>query len=414
MDVACCPSRGVSTRRRRHAAYAIATSALSALATLVNILPVLRDRLQIYLGIDDRGFGLLLAAAPLAGVAGVIIAGILVGRIGPVAMIRRSLQGLAAGMLLLAASGPRWGFALSSCTLCGLCAGALNIATVTYLTRLFPREQRRILALSLAITTGLAGILFPLLAESLLALSARGIDFGSLLHLPFLLAGGLMAGASLNYPSGRARVRKAALAWSWRAFALPSSVVWLALLIALHCATDTALAAWMPRFLGGAAFSQRPFPPGLVLSAFALAYLLARTLLASLPDHWGRRRLMIVPGLDGGSVLLLGLLSRNYVLTAAGYVFGAFLWSAEFPAMLGAAARCSRNQFGMANALYQILGGPLVFAFINSVGWATYRLGEARMLPVMLVLGSGFLLVGVGGAAWVARFGHLLQEKDKR
>jgi len=158
MDVACCPSRGVSTRRRRHAAYAIATSALSALATLVNILPVLRDRLQIYLGIDDRGFGLLLAAAPLAGVAGVIIAGILVGRIGPVAMIRRSLQGLAAGMLLLAASGPRWGFALSSCTLCGLCAGALNIATVTYLTRLFPREQRRILALSLAITTGLAGI----------------------------------------------------------------------------------------------------------------------------------------------------------------------------------------------------------------------------------------------------------------
>jgi len=395
-------------RRRRHVRYALWLSTFLALTASVGILPVFRDRLQGYLGIDDRGFGLLFGLGPLVGVAGVVAAGVLLRRVGPVAMIRWALQGTAAGMLLLAAGGRQWLVALAGCVLCALWAGPLTIAASAYLTRLFPRDQRRILAFSLAVG-GAAGIVFPLAAEGLLWLADRGPGFGPVFHFPFLLLAGVLAGASFAYRGRRpAAPWRAAPAWSWRLLLVPLPVAWLAVLIALHGAADTALFTWMPRFLGSSAFPARLFAPGLVLSAFSLAYLVARALLAALPDAWGRRALLVLPGLAGGSVLLLGILSRSYLLTAAGYVLGAFLWSAEFPAMLGTIARRNREHFGLANALSQVLGGPLLFVFVNGAGLATYRLGEPRMWLVMLALAGGFVLVGLGGAWWLARFGASL------
>jgi cobalt/nickel transport system permease protein len=132
----------------------------------------------------------------------------------------------------------------------------------------------------------------------------------------------------------------------------PTSVhLVLAGLIGLHGTADTTLNIWMSRFLESRSFHAQPFAPGLVLSGFALSYLLSRAVLATMPDHFGRRAMMVLPGLVGGSIALGGILSRSYVLTAGGYVLGAFCWSAEYPTMVSAILRHDRRRFGAAMAV---------------------------------------------------------------
>ena len=121
------------------------------------------------------------------------------------------------------------------------------------------------------------------------------------------------------------------------------------------------------------------------------------------PDEFGRRAFLVLPGLLGGGAFLAGVLSRDFWLTAGGYVLGAFLWSAEYPAMLGTLAGCGKRHFGLALALAQALTGLLTSAMVMGAGRTMACLGEDRSWQVMAALAGGFLLVGFGGGLWLAR-----------
>jgi MFS family permease len=249
-------------------------------------------------------------------------------------------------------------------------------------------------------------------AEGLLRLPklSPAIRFGHVLHGPFLATGAVLIASSLAYRRKKRPMLAAAspetapARWHWRDLLLPPRAFLLAVLISIHGVADSALHIWMSRFLESGSFPHAPIAPGIVLSGYALSYVLARAALAALPDRVGRRMVLVLPGLLGGSILIVGILSRSYLLTAGGYVLGAFCWSVEYPGLVSTLMQNDRKRFGAAMAASGLMTGLALFASMNLMGLAVQRLGDGHMWRVMLVPPLGFLLVGIGGLAWLLRF----------
>ena len=403
------PYRGNRVRLRRHIGYAVAITIISVLASYPSILPFFRDVLQRYLRIGDREFGLLFSIGSIGGVVTVLLGGPLVDRWGPRRMLSICLLGTGAVMLLIGAAGAHWVVLAVALGLNSIVAGPLNIAMSAYLARLFPRHRRRVLSLNLAAQSA-GGFMIAVLSEGWLGLTRAvpAVRFAYVLHVPFAVLGAVLVMVSRCWRPSRARrpVPHATPLFHWRTMAIPAPLLLLGVLLALHGAVDTTIYTWMPRFLASDSFGSHPIPPGFVLSGFSVAYLVSRVLLAMLPETRGRRTLMILPGLLGGSVLIAGILSRQFWFTAGGYVLAAFLWSAEYPAMLSMVARRGAKSFGAVMAVAGVLSAILTFGLLNLAGWTAEHLGEARMWQAMLVPACGFPLVGLGGALWVALYGR--------
>ena len=401
---------GIRGRRRtKHLGYALFISLLMVMTAYVAVLPVFGSHLQNYLGIGDATFGLIFSLGALAGIGLALIGGPLVDRLGAVRMIRYGLRGVAAGMILLALPGAHWQVIMAGCTVCSIASGSLVIAVYRYLVQLFPRDRRRVLALTLAICSG-GGILLPLIAEGLLLLSrnVQGLSFATVLHGPFAVIAVVVLAASTSFRGGKRRAigesKNTKPLVNWHSLILPLPIAWLVFMLGLHGAADTTLMVWMPRFLGSATLTDHPLVPGVVISAYSLSYLVARSLLALLPEDWGRRRLLVLPGLLGGGVLIAGILFHNFWLAAGGYVLGAFLWSSEYPAIQGVIAERDRRHFGAALALVGVPGGILGFALIHGTGLLAAAVGERNLDLAILLPALCFPLVGLAGALWVGLF----------
>jgi MFS family permease len=416
-------------RRRRHAGYAWVAALLLVLANCGgNMLPVFRDGLQDYLGISVQQYGLILGAAPLLGVVSALAGGALCHSLGPVRLIRWGLAGVAGSFLLYGVGGRHWGAFLAAGWINGLSLGALNVSVNAYLARLFPRGRRKVLSLGL-VAMSAGGIAFPLIAEGLLALKARGLSFGLMLHGLFLVIAIVLAAGSMLYRAGRARQplptrgREGAAAEAEpadkkpiplgyyhvprRTMGITLGLLGLMILMALHGTADNTLYFWMPRFLAKG-FASPGFPPGMVLSAFSLAYLVSRGLLMVLPEGFGRRTFLVAPGMMGGVLVLGGLASHNYWLTAGGYVFGGLCWSNEYPALLSLAAARGRQSFGLIIAMAGALTSILTAGSLAGLG----RLGDGGAWIAMSAAGWIFPLIGLscglaimGGALRVGRGG---------
>lgn len=397
--------RGV-TRRGAHYGYVTSVSLLVVLSQYKAVLPIFRDTLREYLDISVVQFGLLFSVGPLIGVASVLLGGVLVDRFGAVRMIRYCLQGTAVSFVIVAFAGQSYAAFMAAICVGALFAGPLHTAKQVYVSRLFPRDKRRVLSLSLAIVSG-GGILKPLLAELLLSIGER-VGTAAVLHGPFLVFAALLVLGSLLYRDASPRRSASAaprLAHRWAlsrgSFQISLPLLWLVLLGTCHGVADSTLHVWMPKFLASASFDEHPIVPGVVLSGYALAYLIARSLLALVPADFARRTLMILPGLIGGGLLIAGLVSRSFWLTAGGYVAGAFIWSNGYPALLAAMSHQNRRRFGTAIAWEGMLSALMTAGSIVLVGALTERLGDERMWLVMILPASGFLMVGLGGLAWV-------------
>lgn len=400
---------GWRTRTGRHVVYAGVITAVALVAGYMGILPVFRSHLKDYLGIGDDKFGLLFAIGPVTGLVSLALGGPLIDRWGARRMIRICVTGVGGAMLMVALGGADFRWFAAAAGVAGLFSAPLFIAISAYLAKLFPNHRRRVLSLNLA-TSSAGGMLFPLAAEGLIHLSEHHppVTFGQVLHAPFLLAGGLMIGAGFIYrariPAGPAVSATSRSGWSWRDLLLPPRTTLLALLIALHTTADSMLYYWMARFLESRSFAGQALAPGVVLSGFALAYLVSRTILAALPDKTCRRAFLVLPGITGGGVLIAGILSRSCVLAACGYVLAAFCWSVEYPSMVSALMQCDRKRFGAAMAASGLAGGLMLSLGMAASGRLIEHIGEAAMWKVMLLPACCFPLVGLGGLAWVLLF----------
>jgi hypothetical protein len=395
---------------RHHVRYAGVITAVAVLSGYASVLPIFRNDLESYLGIGDGSFGLLFSIGPLAGLVGLLAGGVLIDRWGPRRVIRVGLAGVGCGMLIIAFGGRSFASFAAAIGVSGAFSSPLSIAMSAYLGRLFPRHKRAVLSLNLAVSSA-GGMAFPLVAEALLRLSRTStVTFARVLHLPFLLVGALILAASFLY---RARGFGSASAAPpiavpfgrrWRDMMLPQRTVVLTVLVALHGTADATLFIWMPRFLESSSFNVHVIAPGVVLSGYALAYLLSRTALALLPERTGQRLFLVLPGLLGGGILLAAILSRSSLLTAGGYVVGAFCWSVESPTQVSRLLHHDRRRFGASMAAAGLLGGLLSFLALNGIGLLVERAGDASMWKAMLVPASWFTLVGASGLAWVLLF----------
>ena len=273
---------------------------LAALAGIGAFLSVFPDRLQDHFRLTTTEFGLLLNCGAVAGVARTLLGRPLLARIGDRRMLRICLAGGAAGMLLAAWSGSCILF-LVALSLTAFFVAPLNIALQTYLAALYPDRRRRIVAL-IFVAVSVFGMLFPLLVEFLLSLARPGsrADFAWILHGLFaataiVFLGGLAAGTRRTGGESHGKPIDAAT--------MPlGAVVLLVALLVLHGTADSVLAIWVPRVLSSRSYIDQPFLPGVVMAAFSFAYVVSRFLLSLLPEDRWRRRMMILPGLLGGSL----------------------------------------------------------------------------------------------------------------
>ena len=395
---------------RRRLQYGIFTVVVLILCRAVAMLPVFRETLQQYLDIGDRIWGFLLSVNSGAGLFTVLFAGVLVDRWGARRVLRMSLVGVAIALGCLASVGANWGLVAMALALYGMALRPLGVAVSSYLVQLFPENRRRVLSLNFA-GTSVGGMMFPAIAEGLLHLSRSVpvITFAMIFHGPFALAALVVLGFNFFYR------RRASFAhngkaprnnWQWRDMLVEARFFPLIALMVLHGTADSVLHLWMARFLGSDSFVAHPLGPGYVISGYAVAYVVSRTTLGLLPENFGRKAFMVIPGVPGGGVMITGILSRNYLLTAGGYVLGAFLWSAEYPAMLSLLADEQSERFGAALSLHQLLGAAGIFLGLNGMGYLVSIIGEASMWKAMLLPACVFPVVGIGAALWLLFFGR--------
>jgi MFS family permease len=98
------------------------------------------------------------------------------------------------------------------------------------------------------------------------------------------------------------------------------------------------------------------------------------------------------------------MLSRHYLLTAGGYILGALCWSLEYPALVSVLLRQVPTRFGAAMAVSGVLSSLGIALAMAGMGRLTAQVGGNRMWQVMLVPAGIFLLVGLGGLAWLWRY----------
>ncbi len=395
---------------RRRLLFAGVTMLLWTIPQVRGILSVFRDTLQSHFAISIDEFGLMISIGAIPGMLGAVLGGRLVDRRGPRVVLRVCLFGAGVGMAMAALAG-EWIYLLIALGVTAGFSSPMWIAAQSYLVRLFPRRRRRVLSLSL-VAMSITGVAVPLLAEGLLHLRRThpSVSFSHILHIPFAAAAAVLllavplyrrkkalgAAAGAPSPAGPAPVRRP----------LDKSALLLVAMMVVHATCDSSAMMWMPRVLGSSSYAERPLLPGVVTAGFSLAYVLARGLLSVLPEQWGRRAMLIAPGVVGSAVLLAGILSRSQAVTAVCYVVGGFCWSFEFPAILSTLAGSDGRRFGSTLGLLWVGSGLGTFALANTMGLLARSLGDASLWMILILPAAGFPLVSLGGAIWVWRFGR--------
>ncbi len=384
----------------------------------MKMIPVYRNTLQGYFQIGDDAFGLFLSVMTGAGVFTVLPGGMLVDRYGPRRVLRVTLAGVACAFALVAASGKSWTMLVIAAGVSGLSLRPLIVAVNSYLLALFPNHRRRALSFNFA-GTSVGALFFPAIAEGLLQVSdsIQAVSFPMILHGPYVALAPLILAAGFLYRKrtalGDHSSTKNVPPWSFRNVLIAPRYFFIVVLMLMHATADTVIHLWMPRFLGGEAFPSTPIGPGYVLSGFAVAYICARITLGILPEHFGRRTLLVLPGVLGGAVFIAGILSRDYWLTAGGYVVGAFLWSVEFPSMLSLLGYEEPRRFGAAMSFFSMLSCVSAFICLNGVGQVATTIPGEAFWKIMLVPATVFPCISIGALLWLLKFGHTLSSTHR-
>jgi len=305
---------------------------------------------------------------------------------------------MGAGFVLCSLSR-RLVFFEASLVVSGAFGAALGIAVMSLLVGLYPAWKRRMLAIA-GVSYHLSSIIFPLLAQYLLSVASegQGTAFAVVLHLPFaiigvmLVGGGLLVGAvhCNDAPSqigehGPAQLHNL----------LSRSTLLIVFLAGLHAGSDGALYGWMPKYMT-ASFEHLPLSPGVVLALCAIGYVIARSLLAALPEGAGQRAFLTLAGPLGG-LLILGTIWRgNAIQVGLLYPLAGFMWCLEYPSLLSEIESRSEAHFSTVLIGASIVGSLLTFVQLNIVGWVADRTGSLRwaMTPAAL----GFVAFGLVAA----------------
>jgi len=372
-------------------------------------LPVFREALQHYFHLNERGYGLLMSTGMAASTLGALVAGVLSVRFGARQLLRAGfiVQLISPVMAGYGASLP---VMVTALFVMGMVGCFLFINLQTYLFERFPGNRRQIASLQLVVPATLM-MATNVLAEFLFTrVQQQALIFADVLHIPFfLLAGVTLLGCLLLGTAGGGAPPAPAARFSWTGmvdgFRFPPAAWWLIGLMALHGTADAVVFAWAPKILGNThSFPAQLIRPGYAVAVASLCYMLSRAALTLLPERFGARAMLTLPGLLGGGLLTAGLLTHHQGLAAAGFIAGAGLWSLEYPAFLATLSGVERHRYAAAVSVSLLIGGPLSLALSFAVGCIGDAFGPARAWTGLLLPAALFLGIGLAGGLWLLLF----------
>ncbi|MDP6438540.1 MAG: hypothetical protein QGH74_02800, partial [Candidatus Brocadiia bacterium] len=161
------------------------------------------------------------------------------------------------------------------------------------------------------------------------------------------------------------------------------------LLSALHCVSDATMGSWFPIY-AKERFGEALRHPGDVMALCGLAYVVSRSMLVFVPEGRGRRMLLVLPGLIGGGILLAAIWMDSPAALFWGYPLAAFVWSSQYPALMGEAARRTPRYVSSMFAVSMILALVATAAVTYGVGYfiKTASTTEAMVGALRWIVGA--------------------------
>ena len=428
---------------RRRFLFALVTITLSTFALYLQVMPTFGEALEKYFAINHKQYGLLFSVPLIPMAIAVIVAGLIMDRRGARVILCWGLVGCAVGMALIGV-GKDWRVMTVALVVASCFQQAMVPAVQVYLARLFPSRCRRMISLYMAMSA-MVHVVAPLMAGGFIwaAETYDSVSFGHVLHLPFVAVAVLLLAGSTLYTRRNARTGDGLSAGPEpddQAGApggeghppqeqpivsrplLNTSTVLLLLMLLVHSMCDWGSYSWMALVLDktspapgtlirpeallsvkGLSYCVNWFAshPRLVLVGYGVVYVISRSLLAAMPERFGRRTMMLLPGLLGGGAFLTGLLCRSHTAMVIGYILGAALWSVEFPVIIAILAERYASSFGRLIAINHLALGAASFVVVNTMGWLGEALGDERLWMILLIPAIGFPFVSLFGFLWL-------------
>jgi nitrate/nitrite transporter NarK len=320
-----------------------------------------------------------------------------------------SAFGIAFGLLLVALAGSFWSFFAASIAI-AIMFNAISMSLPLYIISLIPDWKRRGFALNL-VTGSVPGLFFPLLVERLIERGSSSLSV--VVRAPYAIGAAITFVLFVLFATRSPRTelgidREYGIMDSIRRRMVPvirSRSTWvLVVLISLHSAADTALFQWFPSYLTHR-FADLTIGPGLTLTLFSFAYFFSRIIIFLIPDDFGRRTLIVLPGLTGGALMIFALLAHRSGAASILYAAAGFCWSFEFPAVLSEAYRRMPGAIGSLQSVAFVVSAGTQFLLIGAIGLGFERgidLGRLLM-PVALMFPLFSIVAKIGPISRPAR-----------
>ncbi|MGD9497333.1 MAG: sugar MFS transporter [Armatimonadota bacterium] len=364
--------------------------------------PVYAHGAQEHFGITEGRLGLLLSSGAIGSLFSLLLVGPATDRLGSRRMVRACLAG--SGLAYLVCGIGRSLLSLQiGLILAGFFGAAMAASLPAFLICQYPAWRRRMVTISL-VAIAAPGVIFPLIGQWLLSRVDAGVlGFAPALHLPFLAAGIVLVGGQFILHLGR--VTDEAGEGPPADFRLRSILSCSALVIIvcamLHAGSDNGLYGWLPTFMERR-FDSLPIGTGLMLGLYSLAYAIARLFLAALPEGFGQRAFLRLPGPIGGGLIIAVIWLGGPLAIGVVYPLVGLLVALEFPALLAEIRETTPARFSAIYAASIWSGNLLGIANANLIGQIGERTGDLRIGLTLAACG----FIGFGVIALVTGMGR--------
>jgi len=370
---------------------------LAAAATYAFVaFPVYAHDAQQYFDISEARLGFLLSSGAIGSLFSLLLVGPATERLGPRRMLQCCLAGTGIAFLVAGLGRSLLVFQLGL-VLAGFFGAAQAVSLPTFLICLYPDVRRRMVTIGL-ISLAVPGIVLPILAERLLAMvDANTLDFATALHGPFLIGGMvLVVGQFLLSFAGAAGEEESEAAEDRPKFRLRSvltaSAMLIILMATLHAGADNAIYGWLPKFMESE-WQTLPIGTGVMLGLYSAAYAISRLGLAALPEGWGQRLFLVLPGPIGGLLLIGAIWFGGPLMIAIAYPVAAFFISLEYPTLLAEIRESSPARFSAIYGASIWTTSLLTILNVNLIGQLGERTGDLRV--GLSIAALGFIAFGV-------------------
>jgi MFS family permease len=409
------PDAPVTGKRDGRLALALIVIGLQMLgAYTFAVMPVFAQAVQTHFALTDGGLGFLLGCGTLGSLISLLLVGPATARFGARRLLQLCLVGVGLGMVCMGLGRELLVFE-AGLIVAGFFGSAMGVTASVFLMALYPALRRRMLTISL-MSISAPGIVFPILAQRMMSAARAGlVDFATILHTPFLIAGAtliaLQFSLSLAARNGASSDTERREPFDARVL-LSGPALLVILLATLHAASDNALWQWMPKFMESS-FDELAIGTGTMLALVSVVYVLSRMGLAALPEGYGQRTFLVLPGLLGGSILLAVIWVGGPLAIALGYPLAAFMFSVEYPTLLSEVRASSAARFSTIFAAAVWISNLVTVLEVNLIGQIGERTGDLRI--GLSVAAAGFVAFGlIALATGMGRGRQQLDEEHSR